>query len=142
MPPDINLSGHYRQLTGASSVAHIIRFPVTDKPCFAETWRAYRSAILDLPLTNAEFRFATEFCTYFSKQHFEVTGELIAWPSWTTLMSKTGLCKMTVHSTIKKFERMGAIEVERHLYNHTRKKRAHNIYHVPATFLTLSLRKR
>ena len=128
--------------TSPSSAAYIIRFPVTDKSSFAETWRAYRSAILDLPLTNAEFRFATEFCVYFSKQHFEVTGELIAWPSWTTLISKTGLGKMTVYRTIKKLERMGAIEVERHRYNHATKKRAHNIYHVPATFLTMSLRKR
>src|SRR5262249_19763390 len=112
-------------------------------PTFAIAWKAYRLALLDNePLTNAEFRFAVEFVKYFNREHFEKTGQLIAWPMWTTLMARTGLCKKTIWNTIKKFERFGAVEVERHRYNHTTKRRAHNIYHVPAGYLAMSLRTR
>lgn len=127
-------------LTRPSSAA-VVLFPAV-KPTFAEAWKTYREGLLDLPLTNAEFRFAVEFVKYFNREYFEKTGQLIAWPMWTTLMAKTGLGKMTVHRTIKKFKRFGALEVERHRYNHMTKKRAHNIYQVPAGFLAMSLRKR
>jgi len=129
-------------LTLSSSAAAVISFPSTNKPTFAEARNAWREALKDAQLTNAEFRFVVEFCAFFNRKHFEKTGELMAWPKWETLIAKTGLSKMTIHRATNKFEHLRALEVERHRYNHTTKKRAHNIYCVPARFLMMSLSAR
>jgi hypothetical protein len=81
---------------------------------------------------SAERRLNSRLCVqiylHFSREHFERTGELLAWPKWNRLVARTGLSRRTIAEGLRKFEQAGALEIEHGRYNHEKKKRDVNLY--------------
>jgi DNA-binding Lrp family transcriptional regulator len=82
----------------------------------------------DHRLSHSDRTFCTQLYLYFNELHFEKTGELLAWPSWNTLMARTGLSETSVFRRLRNLERLGALEIEHGRYNHETKRRAGNLY--------------
>jgi hypothetical protein len=83
----------------------------------------------DRRLSHSDRTLCTQIYLHFNQTHFEKTGELLAWPGWTSLMAKTGLSKTSVFRRLRNLERLGAFGVEHGCYNHETKRRAGNRYH-------------
>jgi hypothetical protein len=66
----------------------------------------------DRRLTQSNKNLCTRVCRYFNRARFERTGELLAWPSWVTLMTKTGLSRSSVARGLKKLEKLGALKIQ------------------------------
>jgi hypothetical protein len=85
----------------------------------------------DRRLTHSERVICSRMHQYFNREHFERTaGDLLAWPSWQTLMDETGLSKTSVYERVRNLERLRAFEVEHGRYDDKTKKRAGNRYFV------------
>ena len=93
-------------------------------------------------LTDGNKTVGSAIFLHFNYEHFDKTGELIAWPSWQTLMTETALGKTAIHESIAQLEQFRLLEVERGRYDHTAQRRAGNIYHVPPRFAVTKLAPR
>src|SRR5262245_25396436 len=77
-----------------SSSAEVIPFPTSGKPTFAKDSKAWLMMALEEPSIkgHAPRTFFTAIYLHFNYEHYKQSGgELIAWPSWETLMGKFGL---------------------------------------------------
>src|SRR5262249_36141065 len=90
-------------------------------------------------LTDANKTVGSAIFLHFNYDHFDKTGELIAWPSWQTLMAATALGKTAIYDAINQFERFRLLEVEHGRYDHDNQRRAGNVYHVPPRFAVTNL---
>src|SRR5262249_26576227 len=101
----------------SSSVATVVPFPpAADRPPFAvatKTW--LKTTTADRLLTADEARLCTALYQHFNREHYEKTGELIARPSWQTLMAWSTLSKTAVHNGIDKLERLRCRSASREL---------------------------
>ena len=113
--------------------------PTVDKPTYAVDSKAWLKRTLAHPLlTNADKVFCAALYFYFNCKHYRQTGELIAWPSWGTLIAEFGLSKTTISESIEQLERFRLLDVERGRYNRATLKRAGNRYRVPPKFAAAS----
>lgn len=117
----------------SSSSGQVIPFePASqpNRPTFAQAREAWlRTALADRELTSGEARLCAAVFLHFNREHYEKIGELIAWPTWTTLMAGTTLAKRTIADGFEKLERLRLLEVEHG--RHATKRRERNLYHVP-----------
>jgi hypothetical protein len=128
------LRGLNVMLTSPSSTS-VVSFPAADKPPFAAAAKAWlRITTAHRRLTAGEARLCSALYQHFNFEHYEKTGELIAWPSWKTLMAWSALSKTTIFNAIVKLERLRLLEVEHGRFDGATRKRAGNVYHVPPRF--------
>jgi hypothetical protein len=133
--------------TIANSSAEIVTFepgPQPEhkarRPTFAQASKAWlRALVISRHVTDAEARVCAALFPFFNNEHYELTGELEAWPAWETLMAESGKSKATVDRALRKLERIGALEIEHGRYDDVTKRRAGNRYHVPLNFLDQGL---
>jgi hypothetical protein len=119
-----------------SSTDNVVRFdrpepePEPESAGFAQTRDAWLSRWhSDRRLTHSERVICSRMNQYFNREHFERTdGDLLAWPSWQTLMDETGMSKTSVYERLRNLERLGAFEVDHGRYDDKTKKRAGNRY--------------
>jgi hypothetical protein len=115
-----------------SSSAEVVPFPASDKRdkrTFAKISKDWLRGALAEPSIkgHAPRTFFTAIYLHFNYEHYERTGELIAWPSWETLMAKFGLSDGSIREGIAEGERCGFLEVQRGRRNGHR--RDVNVYH-------------
>src|SRR5262249_8448985 len=123
--------------------AEIVPFPNAEKSTFSVAREAWLKTTLAHPmLTDGNKTVGSAIFLHFNYEHFDKTGELIAWPSWQTLMTETALGKTAIHESIAQLEQFRLLEVERGRYDHTAQRRAGNIYHVPPRFAVTKLAPR
>ena len=82
----------------------------------------------DRRLSQSEKTVCTQIYLHFNMIRFEKSGKLVAWPSWATLMARTGLGKTSVFRRLRNLERFGALQIEHGRYNQETKKRIGNLY--------------
>jgi hypothetical protein len=82
----------------------------------------------DRRLTDGEERICVCIYLHFNSDHFKETGDLLAWPSWQSLMDATGLSRRSVSRCLQNLKRLGAFEIKRGPYDHKEKKRGNNRY--------------
>jgi DNA-binding PadR family transcriptional regulator len=125
-------------LTPSSSAA-ILQFkpsPPEPKPNGKPTFQQAREAWLQRchgngQLTHADRAVVTQIFRHFNRQHYEQSGELLAFPKWETMGEAGRLSKASIFRALRKLERLGAVEIKHGRYNHQTKKRARNVYRVP-----------
>ena len=112
-----------------SSSAEVIPFPASGKPAgFAKARGDWLKTALTQPsLTYASKTFCAVISLYFNVRHYnETRGELLAWPSWDTLIADYGFTTATIQECTKQLERCGLLEVQRG--RHDGRRRAGNRY--------------
>jgi hypothetical protein len=120
-------------MTPITASSSVIPFPSTDKPTFAVASKAWLKTTQTHPLlTDANKTFCTALFLNFNYKHYNDTGELIAWPSWNTLITGFGLSKETISESIGQVERFRLLDVERGRYNRATHRRSGNLYRVPS----------
>jgi hypothetical protein len=81
---------------------------------FAAASKAWLSPLLaDRRLTHGEKTLASRLFLYIDKNHFETTGQLLAYPGWERLGEETTLSKSSIDRSLKKFESVGAVKINR-----------------------------
>jgi hypothetical protein len=119
----------------SSASANVIQFPAADRPSFSAATKAWLKRTHTHPfLTDANKTFATALYFYFNYKIYNSTGELRAWPTWDRLMGEFGLSKSTIQESTERLERYQLLEVDHGRYSRATKRRARNLYRVPARF--------
>jgi hypothetical protein len=105
--------------TTLSSSSAVIAFPPpAAQPGFAQASKAWLNRWHeDARLTHAERTLITRIYIGFNHDHFETTGELIAWPGWETIEAEGRLSEASIDRGLKKLQRLGALEVLKRGYN-------------------------
>jgi len=99
------------------------------EPGFAHTGKAWLSRFQSDPrLSLSDKAIATQIFLHFNFEHFDKTGDLLAWPSWQSLMDATGLKRSCVHKSLRRLAELGAFEIGRGPYDRENKKRSNNRY--------------
>jgi hypothetical protein len=114
------------------STDNVIPFnrPDPEPAGFAQTSKAWLSRwSTDRRLTSGEKQICLFIYLHFNSEYFKETGgDLLAWPSWQSLMDATGLSRPSVHRCLRKLKELGAFEIKRGPYDHQNKKRGNNRY--------------
>ena len=111
-------------LSPSSSAAEV--FPLRT---FAATSKSWLKAALAHPLlTPADKTFGATLYVYFNVKHYKQTGELLAWPSWDTLTTRSGLSRATIAEATYRFEQFQLLDVERGRYDRASQRRDGNHY--------------
>lgn len=117
-----------------SSTDNVVPFnwrpePEPEPVGFAQVSKAWLSRwSTDRRLTSGEQKICVRIYLHFNSDHFKETGDLLAWPSWQSLMDATGLSRPSVHRTLRGLKRLGAFETQRGPYDHENKKRGNTRY--------------
>lgn len=91
-----------------------------------ERW--LRAVLADSRLTAATKIVATALFLYFNQKHWGETGELLAWPSWETLIEETATSKRSIAYAIADLEANGALDADHGRFDPKTGKREHNVY--------------
>lgn|SRR5262249_2672352 len=75
-----------------------------------EAWLTWRA---DTRISHADRALIQEVYLGFNRQHYERTGELIAWPGWKRIAARSKLSKMSIFRGFRRFERFGILEIRR-----------------------------
>jgi hypothetical protein len=114
----------------------------TSKPTLVQAAKGWLRLTIGHPeVTDGEARVGSALFDHFNTDRFKQVGELVAWPKQETLVALSTKSKSTVKYAIKKFERLGLLEVARG-YNPAEKRRAVNMYRVPPRAMQLALAPR
>jgi hypothetical protein len=85
-------------------------------------------AVLASSLTPAAKIVATALFLHFNEKHWRTTGEMIAWPSWETLIEETATSKRSIAYAIADLEANGVLDADHGRFDPKTGKRKHNVY--------------
>ena len=97
-----------------SSSANVIAFPASGKRTgFAKASKDWLIRALAEAPSHATRTFCTAIYLHFNSKIYQETGQLVAWPSWETLIANFGLSERSIRDAITWAEQGGFIQVQR-----------------------------